>query len=345
MSESSESRVGGVVGGVVLALVAAVVGVLVMWPQLFGLHRVLPFAQLVPFRVIHLIGVAVVLVIALGITFAVRRGARATFGVLSLALAILLAFGTVDLFGRGVAMGRTPTYAKESIRVLAWNTLGNEPGSPTIAELAADYDVDVLMLPETTEDMGIEIAAQLEARGKPMQVISGTGAPGYRAAETTLLVSFELGDYERRDDLGDTGALATVIAEPVDGDGPRFIAAHPVAPMPKLMETWSSDLEWLATVCQDNTILAGDLNATIDHLSGLETTDNAHLGACIDAAVQVGAGAAGTWTSGKPPLLVAAIDHVMATEQWQPTGFEVITREDRSGSDHRPVFAELTPAR
>jgi endonuclease/exonuclease/phosphatase family metal-dependent hydrolase len=34
----------------------------------------------------------------------------------------------------------------------------------------------------------------------------------------------------------------------------------------------------------------------------------------------------------------------MATSQWEVTGFEVITSADRAGSDHRPVFAELTPA-
>ncbi|MFD2674177.1 endonuclease/exonuclease/phosphatase family protein [Gulosibacter bifidus] len=328
----------------VLTAIAVGVGVLAMWPQLLGLHHTVPFAQAVPFRLIHLLVGAGVLLICVALAFALRHGGRAVFSVVSLAVAVVLAFGTLDLFGRGVALVKPPTGADDAIRVLAWNTLGNEPGSPKIAQLAADYDVDVLMLPETTEDMGIEIAAQLADLGKPMQVISGTGAPGFRAAETTLLVSEELGTYVKIDDLGDTSALATVIAEPADGDGPRLVAAHPLAPVPERMDTWKSDLEWVASICTGNTILAGDMNATIDHLSGLGNGSGAHLGDCRDAAVAAGAGAAGTWTSGKPPLLVAAIDHVMTTDQWDVTGFEVITREDRSGSDHRPVFAELSPA-
>ena len=63
----------------------------------------------------------------------------------------------------------------------------------------------------------------------------------------------------------------------------------------------------------------------------------------IDAAQAAGAASSGTWTSGRPPMLVPAIDHVMSTSQWEVTGFEVITSADRAGSDHRPVFAELSP--
>lgn len=343
MSKSKQPAYGGIITGVILSVIAACAAVLIMWPRLLGMNRTFPFAQIVPFRIIHLIAIAVLLVLCLAIALAARRTVRAASGILAITLTAVLAVGMADVFGRGVALAKTPESGEGSIRVLSWNTLGNEPGSPTIAALAADYDVDVLMLPETTEDMGIEIAAQLEDLGKPMQVIAGTGAPGYRAAETTLLVSTDLGHYVKREDLGDTAALATVIAEPEDGSGPRLIAAHPIAPLPRTMSTWQQDLEWLATVCEGETILAGDLNATIDHLAGLESASGAHLGACVDAAVATGTATAGTWTSGKPPLLVASIDHVMSTPQWQATGFEVITREDRSGSDHRPVFAELTP--
>lgn len=342
MSKRSRPSAAGITVGLLLATVATAIGVLVIWPQTFGLQTTFPFAQIVPFRLLHILAGLGVLLVTAVIAVALRGGGRQAFAIMAAAVAAVLGFAAIDLTGRGIALHRQPTLAADAIRVISWNTLGNEPGSPTIAQLAVDYDADVLMLPETTEDMGVEIAAQLEQLGKPMQVISGSGAPGYRAAETTLLVSTKLGEYERVDSLGDTAALATVIAEPINGDGPRFIAAHPLAPVPEHLDTWRQDLAWLATVCTDNTILAGDLNATIDHMHGLNTIDGAHLGECSDASVSAGAGAAGTWTSGKPPLLVAAIDHVMFTPQWKVTGFEVVTREDRAGSDHRPVFAELS---
>ncbi len=136
-----------------------------------------------------------------------------------------------------------------------------------------------------------------------------------------------------------------MIAEPVDGDGPRFVAAHPIAPTREYMEQWRSDLDWLSTICEGNTIMAGDFNATLDHLAGLENPDapGSVFGSCTDAAQDLGSAQMGTWTSGRPPQFVPAIDHVMSTNQWETTGFAVVQREDRSGSDHRPVFAELTP--
>ncbi|MDJ1370575.1 endonuclease/exonuclease/phosphatase family protein [Gulosibacter molinativorax] len=330
--------------GTIFGLAVFIAGAVFIWPQWFGLQRELLISQAISFRLVILIGIAAALVVVLLILLTSRR-IRALFAGTAIALSILLLAGGFNYLSRGISPATPATGAEEAIRVLAWNTLGNEPGSPTIAQLALDYDADVIMLPETTQDMGLEIAGLLKEQGKPMWVISNTGAPGYRAAETTLLISADLGEYQINMEYGDTSALATVIAEPVDGDGPRFVAAHPIAPTQEYMEQWRSDLEWLSTICEGNTIMGGDFNATLDHMSGLENPDapGADFGACRDAAQDLGGASMGTWTSGRPPQFVPAIDHVMSTEQWETTGFEVIQREDRAGSDHRPVFAELTP--
>lgn len=331
----------GIVGAL-LAIVVAAACLALVWPQALGLQRELPFTQLVSFRLVGAIGLAgALLVVAFALLVSRRLRALLAASATVLLVATLAAAGIVLV--RGTTAAVPATGAPEAVRVLAWNTLGNEPGSPTIAQLALDYDADVLMLPETTLDMGLEIAGLLGEQGRPMWVLSSTPAPGYRAAETTLLVSAELGEYEVVDDYGDTSVLASVVADPVDGTGPRLIAAHPVAPVPEHMANWRADLEWLAGLCTGDAIVAGDFNATLDHLAGLEApgADGAVLGECRDAALDAGAASLGTWTSGKPPLLVPAIDHVMHAGDWEVTGFEVITREDRSGSDHRPVFAEL----
>lgn len=323
-------------------MLVAVACLLLVWPQAVGLHRTLPFTQIVSFRTVGVLALAGTLaVVALLLA---SRHLRALLGASAavLSVALIAAGGIVAL--RGVGPGLPPTGADDAVRVLAWNTLGNEPGSPTIARLAIDYDVDVLMLPETTHDMGLEIASLLREAGRPMWVLSSTPAPGYRAAETTLLVSADLGEYRVTDAYGGTAVLASVVAEPVSGEGPILVAAHPVAPVPEQMANWRSDLEWLASICTGDRIVAGDFNATLDHLAGLAAPGEAGavVGECRDAAQSAGAASLGTWTSGKPPLLVPAIDHIMHTGGWRTTGFEVITREDRSGSDHRPVFAELS---
>ncbi|KAB1643454.1 endonuclease/exonuclease/phosphatase family protein [Gulosibacter chungangensis] len=330
--------------GTIFGIIVFIAGAAFIWPQWFGLQREFLISQAISFRLVMLICIAAALLVVL-LLLLISRRIRALLAVTAIALSMLLVGGGVNYLSRGITESTPATGAAEAIRVLSWNTLGNEPGSPTIAQLAIDYDADVVMLPETTEDMGIEIAGLMSEAGKPMWVLSNTGAPGYRAAETTLLISAELGEYQLNTSLGDTSALATVIAEPVDGEGPRFVAAHPIAPTREYMEQWRSDLDWLATICDGNTIMAGDLNATLDHLAGLENSevDGAVFGSCTDAAQDLGSAQVGTWTSGRPPLLVPAIDHVMSTSQWETTGFEVIQREDRSGSDHRPVFAELTP--
>ena len=333
------------IAGAILALAVAAACLVLVWPQALGLHRTLPVTQLVSFRLVGALGLAGALLLVALLLLVSRRLRALLAASATVLLVATLAAGGVILV-RGTAASLPPSGAPDAVRVLARNTLGNEPGSPTIARLALDYDVDVLMLPETTHDMGLEIASLLREAGRPMWVLSSNPAPGYRAAETTLLVSAELGEYEISDAYGDTAVLASVVAEPVDGQGPLLVAAHPVAPVPEQMQNWRDDLAWLAGVCAGDAIVAGDFNATLDHLAGLEAPDvaGAVLGECRDAAREAGSASLGTWTSGKPPLLVPAIDHVMHTPGWEVTGFEVITREDRAGSDHRPVFAELTRA-
>ncbi|WP_311476979.1 endonuclease/exonuclease/phosphatase family protein [uncultured Gulosibacter sp.] len=330
-------------GGIVLAVPVTAVVTVLLWPQLVGLQRVFPFAQAVSFRMVATLSFGFVLVL-LGLLLVPSRRLRGLLAASTAVVAVATVASAGIVLSRGVNTVLEATGSDDSVRVLAWNTLGNEPGSPTIANLALEYRADVVMLPETTRDMGLEIAGLMKAEGRPMWVLSNTGAPGYRAAETTLLVSVELGEYELNESLGDTEKLATVIAEPVSGDGPTLIATHPIAPVHSEMAVWNRDLEWLSTVCRGNTIIAGDFNATIDHLAGLGDVDvpGAQLGACRDAALDAGAAAVGTWPSGRPPLVGTPIDHVMYTSQWQVTGFEVIARSELDGSDHRPVFAELS---
>ena len=81
------------------------------------------------------------------------------------------------------------------------------------------------------------------------------------------------------------------------------------------MQHWRDDLQWLADQCaDDNVIMAGDFNATIDHMAELGV-DGGTLGRCRDGAVATGNGGVGTWPTQIPALAGAPIDHVMASSQ------------------------------
>ena len=93
---------------------------------------------------------------------------------------------------------------------------------------------------------------------------------------------------------------------------------------------------------ESDVVVAGDLNSTLDHWSRFGS--DVGLASCHDAARAVGAAALGTWPTRMPSVLGSPIDHVLATDAWEVVGFRVIDAEDGSGSDHRPVVAQLRPA-
>ncbi len=116
-----------------------------------------------------------------------------------------------------------------------------------------------------------------------------------------------------------------------------------MAPRQSYMQYWRADLQWLADQCvDDNVIMAGDFNATVDHMVNLGV-DGGTLGRCHDGAVETGNGGIGTWSASVPGVLGAPIDHVMASRHWKPTGSLVLKSMDGSGSDHRPLIVQFQP--
>ena len=166
-----------------------------------------------------------------------------------------------------------------------------------------------------------------------------------KARSTSVLVSVDLGEYTVDDSVGNTSVVPSIVLRPVDGTGPTIIGVHPVAPLPGELSNWRSDLRWIDDVCRgEQVILAGDLNATADHFRIVDPEAGVAglgFGDCLNAGLLTGNGAVGTWPTRLPPLLGAPIDHVFVTPDISVTGMRVITTEDGSGSDHRPVVARL----
>jgi len=337
-------KVAGVIVGVLAVAGTAVLG-LVALPQLFGLERTQVVAQLTAFRALGAIVAAAFALVCLVVAIT-RRGARRVLPfVLAAALAGISVTGAVALAGRGMddrpSAGEATDLAGQ-VTVLTWNTLRDAVDPGTIAAVALREGADVVSLPETSPANARAVAAALTAGGRPMTSLSsGTGAEA-----TSLLISTGLGEYALRVDADARTPLdetETVVAEPVLGHGPTIVAVHTTAPLPSRLGSWRQELADLASLCTAGTdvVLAGDFNATLDHLSSLR--GSADLGDCGDAAAGLGVAGLGTWPVELPASLGAPIDHVMATAGWVAVSARVLTEFDGSGSDHRPVVATLLP--
>ena len=332
-----------VLAAVVVVVVAVILFVLA-WPQFFGLQQTFGIAHVVSFRAGAAL-IAVILIVVLTLLALAARPVRRFVATLAV---LLLAFALVNaavLSTRGFGDTAFDAADDSTVTVLSWNTLGEVPGAATVANLAIENGADVLTLPETTNDFSLEVAALMKAAGRPMWVHTTSFDKISKSRSTSVLSSVELGTYSVDDTVGQTATLPTVVMRPDDGSGPTIIAVHAVSPIPGEFENWKSDLDWLAGTCTgDNVIMAGDFNATLDHMSGLAGSATTAMGDCADAALASGNGAVGTWPTTLPALLGSPIDHAMATANWRVTGMRVVQNQDDSGSDHRPLIARFAPA-
>ena len=328
----------------VLALAAGCV--VLAWPQLFGLEQTIGIAWVVALRgltaAIALAGALLGALLALAAP-PIRRWSAS----IAIVLLLFAGFQTVVCAARGVVPGGMTTAGEEGVSVLAWNTLGDEVSAADLAELITQTEADVVALPETTWERGDEVVAILEAEGAGWQLFTFAYDQVLKARSTTLLVSDRLGEYRTDTSELTTPELPSLLAWPIDGEGPVLGAVHPIAPVQ--IEDWRAGLDWVVAQCQatpGGVILAGDFNSTIDHWASLADTSvtNARIGACLDAAEAGGQGGQGTWPTSAPAILGAPIDHVVHTPDWRTEAFRVIGSRDDAGSDHRPVLARLVPA-
>ncbi|WP_313357828.1 endonuclease/exonuclease/phosphatase family protein [Microbacterium sp.] len=335
--------------GILLSALFAIATAVLVWPQFFRLELTFPITQIIASRAAlagAFLGVA--LVAALLLFARPLRGFAA-----SILIIALLGAGANGVVGavRGFGSDALPQKTDESVRVLSWNTAGAAVSADTIAGVIADQQIDVVSLPETSEEVGEQIAIMVRDAGRPMWVhhvnIHPDVPDGPQAWQTTILISADLGEYSvidsSRDGSSNTGAVPSAVAMPVDGTGPTIVAVHAVAPRQNAMPQWRSDLEWIADQCPEGEfILAGDFNATLDHMASFGT-DGGTMGRCADAAASTGNGMIGTWPAGLPRLAGAPIDHIMSSPEWKATGTLVL--DESGGSDHRALVAQLEPAR
>jgi endonuclease/exonuclease/phosphatase (EEP) superfamily protein YafD len=337
---AGRGRRGVGLGFALTVVVAAPVALLLSWPQAVRAERLPVVAQLIAFRPVLAIALLVGAALCTLIAPARRRWSiAAAMAVVLVAAAgtnaaVLLARGgtvlEADVAGEGEGEG--------DLTVLAWNTLGGAASPASIAQLVIETDADIVSLPETDEAAATEVARLVALEGKTMTADTTRGADGDSAIPTSVLISAELGDYRHDADAGSTPDLPSGVWKPVDGTGPRIVAAHPLPPLPGMFGQWSDGLDWVTDHCTEpDVIVAGDLNATIDHFG-------ATLAGCRDAALQSAGAASGTWPASAPVWLASPIDHVLVGSAWEVRAASVITSSDGAGSDHRPIVAVVSPA-
>ncbi|PVW04401.1 endonuclease/exonuclease/phosphatase family protein [Microbacterium sp. Gd 4-13] len=309
--------------------------VLTAWPQAFGAQTAPVVAQVIAFR-----GPLAIALLTIALVTSIIAVIRRRWSV-SAALAIAVAAAAVINGGVVLARAGGAESTGGELTVVAWNTQGGAAAPSAIARLVQETGAEIVSLPETDADAAAEAVRMLAERGVHMSTDTTYGGTGYSPIPTSILIAGELGEYRVDASAGSTPGLPSAVWRPVSGEGPTIVAAHPMPPLPGSLNQWREGLRWVADRCDaPNVIVAGDLNATVDHLSGTGRGP-ALVGACADAASEVGAASTGTWPARFPAWLASPIDHVLVGPAWSVRGFDVVTSFDDAGSDHRPVVAEL----
>jgi endonuclease/exonuclease/phosphatase (EEP) superfamily protein YafD len=305
-----------------LPFVAAVA--LLTLPDLVGLDRYTPLAQLVALRPYLLVGLAVLVVALLVLARWVRGSVLAAAGV---AVVLLVAGGMVA--PRTVA---TPVPAGgRTLTVAAFNTYSGHADVAEVAALIRDERPDLVSLVEAGARFRSKLAPLVEPLG--YHLVTAVGEPEGDLGGVTAVVADGLGDVRS----------STYTATPfprveLEGGGLgelRFVAFHTLAPRRGDVPQWQSDVGLVSQWCAgpQPAVIAGDFNATLDHSVFRSATAG-----CGDAAAQRGQGLTPTWPTWLPGWLGPQIDHVLATDPIVAESFEV---REIAGSDHRAVLARL----
>lgn len=292
--------------------------------RLGGLDRWTPFAQIVAFRPYVVVVVGLLGPVALVATVFRRRFWPFAAGLLVVAVA-----GAALVVPRLVPDPPPPAGAP-TLTVLAFNVYEGRADPAAVAAAIRAERPDLVALPEA----GARYAGRIEALVGPLGYrAQASTSPRVRDVDgVTVLVAPRLGavDITIGDDMTvpdlqvSGGALGAV----------RFVAVHPRSPRLSRADEWRDDVARLATWCAGPapTVVAGDLNATLDHSVLREATRG-----CGDAAVRRGQGLTPTWGPwGR--TLGPQIDHVLATAGIEAESVRFLTLP---GSDHRAVLARL----
>ncbi|GAA2278563.1 endonuclease/exonuclease/phosphatase family protein [Nonomuraea roseoviolacea subsp. roseoviolacea] len=216
------------------------------------------------------------------------------------------------------------------LRVLSANLLVGSADPAALMALVERLRPDVLALQELTPAAVERLETAGLRRALPYVVARpGPGAGGsalYARHRLTPVAGPPPGTFEQ----------AAGVLELPGGPRVEVVSVHPCAVhVSETRPCWRRELDALPRADGTLRVLAGDFNATLDHLPLRRLLASGYR----DAADAAGRGLTPTWPArGWHGLPGVAIDHVLVPEGVSVRGYDV---QAPVGSDHRPVFAEL----
>ncbi|MEV6831517.1 endonuclease/exonuclease/phosphatase family protein [Amycolatopsis sp. NPDC051102] len=254
-----------------------------------------------------------------GVALALRRW---WLGGVALVLAVALA---VPVLPRLSASEQREVHGK-TLRILSSNLLYGQADPKAVVDLVREQRIDVLNLVEMTPRVVDRLTAAGLFETLPYRVLHP--APG--AFGSGIVSRFPLKEVN----LSGDSAAKQPGAEADLGDGVvvEIVAVHPISPDVDTPQ-WEREIKDLSRPAGEHglRILAGDFNATLDHVAYRTVLSRGYR----DAAEERGDGLAPTWPSSFP---VVTIDHVAVDNRAAVQDYRVF---DVPGSDHRAVFAEV----
>ncbi|MDP2775755.1 MAG: endonuclease/exonuclease/phosphatase family protein [Nocardioides sp.] len=221
-----------------------------------------------------------------------------------------------------------PRARGEEVVVLTANLFAGRGDSAQLVEEASEAGVDVLVVSEITERAVLD----MEAVGLTEVFPHRAGKPGEGTVGTMV---FSRDPIEVVDTLDTHFDGLRVRTGDLD-----LLAVHPAPP--QLFHDWGKDHRMVLTAAQEPGVdlIAGDLNATLDHAPLRALADAGFR----DTAELANQGLAATWpVDGGFPVLSwlppsVAIDHVLVSDDWAVVTTETL---DIEGADHRAVLATV----
>ncbi|MFI7700693.1 endonuclease/exonuclease/phosphatase family protein [Nonomuraea sp. NPDC049480] len=217
------------------------------------------------------------------------------------------------------------------LRVLAANLLVGQADTAELMRLVDRLRPDVLTLQEFTpaamerlDEAGVRKMLP-HAVTRPLPGVGGSAV--YARHPLTAGEMIKLGAF---------GQARAWLSHP-GGARIEIVSVHPCAPKRLGRQPcWQAGLDALPRGGQALRVLAGDFNATLDHLPMRDLLAAGYR----DAADVMGKGFVATWPQNGPLVQSpgVTIDHVLADSRMAVRAFEVLSLRR---TDHRPVFAEL----
>jgi endonuclease/exonuclease/phosphatase (EEP) superfamily protein YafD len=298
-------------------------------PQGGGWVRLVSFT---PYAVV-LYGAALLLLLPMWLR---ARGARrVTARALSVVAAVCLLTHAFWASGPFLGTSRAAAAGEPAVRLMTANLRLGQADTSRVVQVALRNRVDVLVLQEVTSQARRSLARAGLRKAYPH--VAGKAAPG---TDGTMVFSRH---PLRRVSRLDTGFGSYRMSVRLPGGAVQLLAVHPRPPIGDARDWWLDHraIRAAARSLHGPAVIAGDLNATMDHAPMRELVGRGYDDAATSATSQwqptwPAAGQVSRFGVALPSLL--PIDHVLVRGGPVALRTESVTIE---GSDHRALVAIL----